>query len=62
MVEEVGELELGDGLPEWELRESRSSIVLLPMELVATILSSRVVAFVGLDGLQVKAIVVDPIP
>jgi hypothetical protein len=37
-------------------------VVLLLAELVAMIPSSRVVAFVGLDGLKVKAAIVNPIP
>ena len=39
----------------------RSLVILLLAELVATIPSFRVVAFVGLDGLKVKAAVVNPI-
>ena len=40
----------------------RSLVVLLLAELVAMIPSSGVVAFIGLDGLNVKAAVVNPIP
>jgi xanthosine utilization system XapX-like protein len=36
-------------------------VVLLLTELVATIPSPGVVAFVGLDGLEVKAAVINPI-
>jgi hypothetical protein len=36
-------------------------VVLLLAELVATIPSFEVLAFVGLDGLKVKATVVNPI-
>jgi hypothetical protein len=35
---------------------------LLPVKLVATIPSPGVMAFLGLDGLKVKATVVNPIP
>ena len=40
----------------------RSLVVLLLAELAATIPSSEVMAFVDLDGLKVKAAVVNPIP
>jgi hypothetical protein len=38
-----------------------SLVVLLPAKLVATIPSPGVMAFLGLDGLKVKATVVNPI-
>ena len=47
----------------WELVDTpRPLVILLLVELVATILSPRVMAFVGLDGLKVKATIVNPIP
>jgi hypothetical protein len=37
-------------------------VVLLLAELVATIPNSGVMVFIGLDGVKVKATVVNPIP